>query len=197
MHIWTAQAAGRGGGVGEREAKLEVKSSCCSGSVGHGHAARAHRLNSSADSNCPSVFSLEKHVSRRRRRAARARYQSWSWFGPSKREAQLKPAVRAWVTVSTLVLTTAEAKPKWHLVSTFRKSTRCQQHHHTKTEDAFMAFSYFFSKTEVLYFQCQDSRLLNENNTSTTHPLTHAFNKQPCRGGISISEYIQHLGVTG
>lgn len=32
-----------------------------------------HRLNSSADSNCPSVVSLGKHVSRQRRPAARAR----------------------------------------------------------------------------------------------------------------------------
>lgn len=71
---------------------------------GSGHAARAHMesgLNSSADSNCPSVVSLEKHVSRQRRLAARARYQSWSWFAPSKREARRKPAVRARVTVST------------------------------------------------------------------------------------------------
>lgn len=87
----------------KREVELEVQSSRCSGSVGQGHAARAHmesRLNSSADSNCPSVVSLEQHVSRDRRLAARARYQSASWFAPSKREAWCKPAVRARVTVS-------------------------------------------------------------------------------------------------
>lgn len=88
----------------KRQAEQEVESSLCSGSVGQGRAARAHmesRLNSSANSNCPSVVSLEQHVSRQRRLAARARFQSPSWFAPSKREALHKPAVRARVTVST------------------------------------------------------------------------------------------------
>lgn len=67
-----------GGVVGmekRREARGPV-SCCCSGAVGQRHAARTHmesRLNSSADSNCPSVVSLGKHVSRQRRLAARAR----------------------------------------------------------------------------------------------------------------------------
>lgn len=135
---------------GGKEAWLEVKSSCCSGSVGRGHAARAHmesRLNSSADSNCPSVVSLEKHASRQGGLAAGARYQSWSWFAPSKKEAWHKPAVRARVTVSTLVLTSAEAKPKWRLMS-----THWQQRRHTKTKVAFMALNNY-SKREVPYFQ--------------------------------------------
>lgn len=61
-------------GAKKGEAELEVQSSCCSGSVGQGHAARAHmesRLKSSADSNCPSVVSIEQHVSRSGRLAAR------------------------------------------------------------------------------------------------------------------------------
>lgn len=87
----------RGGG-GKGEAELEVWSSCRSGSVGQGHAARAHmesRLQSSADGNCPSVVAVEQHVSRQRKPAARARYQSPSWIAPSKREARREPAVRA------------------------------------------------------------------------------------------------------
>lgn len=58
-----------------REAGSPI-SCCCSGSVGQRHAARTHmqsRLNSSADSNCPSVVSLGKHVSRHCRVAAQAR----------------------------------------------------------------------------------------------------------------------------
>lgn len=92
-----------GSGCGEErrwgrkgEAELEVQSSCRSGSVGQGHAARAHmesRLQSSADSNCPSMVDVEQHVSRQRKPAARARYQSPSWFALSKREAWHEPAV--------------------------------------------------------------------------------------------------------
>lgn len=97
--IWAAQAAGRSrGGGGKGEAELEVRSSCRSGSVGQGHATRAHmesRLQSSADGNCPSVVAVEQHVSRQRKPAARARYQSPSWIAPSKREARREPAVRA------------------------------------------------------------------------------------------------------
>lgn len=80
------------------EAELEVQSSCRSGSVGQGHAARAHmesRLQSSADSNCPSMVAVEQHVSRQRKPAALARCQSPSWFAPSKREARREPAFRA------------------------------------------------------------------------------------------------------
>ena len=79
-----APAPVRGGGVdwgyeGKEKRGGEAGgpvSCCCSGSVGQRHAARTHmenRLNSSADSNCPSVVSLGKHVSRQRRLAARAR----------------------------------------------------------------------------------------------------------------------------
>lgn len=80
------------GGVVREKERSESRgpvSSCCSGSVGQRHAARAHmesRLNSSADSNCPSVVYLEKHVLRQCRLAAWAR-------SPSKKEALHKPPV--------------------------------------------------------------------------------------------------------
>lgn len=134
----------------KREAELEVQSSRCSGSVGQGHAARAHmesRLNSSADSNCPSVVSLEQHVSRQRRLAARTRYPSSSWFAPSKREARCRPAVRARVTVSTGAdISRSQAQ----MASDIELLGRAQRQS-AKKEDAFTAFS-DYSKTEVLYF---------------------------------------------
>lgn len=63
-------------GVAKRREARGPVSCCCSRSVGQRHIARTHMesgLNSSADSNCPSVVSLGKHVSRQRRLAARSR----------------------------------------------------------------------------------------------------------------------------
>lgn len=71
VYIWGNSEEG-----GKRREAGGPISCCCSGSVGQRHAARTHmesRLNSSADSNCPSVVSLGKHVSRQRRPAAWAR----------------------------------------------------------------------------------------------------------------------------
>lgn len=158
-----------GSGCGEerrwgwkREVELEVQSRRCSGSVGQGHAARAHmesRLNSSADSNCPS--SLEQHVSRQRRMAARARYPSSSWFAPSEREARWRPAVRAWVTLSTGAdISRSQAQ----MASDIELLGRAQ---------------WLFKNGGAIFFNntpsCQCFHLTNENNTSSTQNPTRIF----------------------